>query len=485
MWRLVPKLGRIASLPPGEGGVYSRRVRAWQTGDPRITTAFPQPDSALPLTPRPHPAGRPATLSRPGRGERGKQPLLLLILLLLTLAAPRSANAQILHADWIDEGQKNIAQFRQCGVRIVVLDHEGKPVPSALVHISLQQLSFPLGVPAAALPPPSAQPSPAAPFWRCINAVSLDSLTDWAHLQPNAAAPLNLQPVQAAMAAAEARGQTVRWGSVVNGDPGRLPNWVVDLHDQPLTYTIDRYLDQVFQPCGACGGQFDIYAGSLDHTFVEDRLGLDGLRDMVEHARIAARGATLCLRFEDAFDSQRLQQMIRRFAALRDAFINVDMIAMEGRFGGYVVQNQLARSLQWLHDLDVPVVVVDLEVGGPSPAAAAINAEMILRTLYADSNVKGIYFKGLHADDFTDPNAALIDQDGKPTPVGNIVDGLFHGLWGFDASLITDSLGETRCRVPPGVYQVTAKRFGGPSASGAFLVTGSEKERLLILQAKK
>ncbi len=66
--------GESAPLPPGEGGGSSRRVRAWQTGDSRIDD--PRNDvisgrNALEsvVTPRPHPAGVPATLSRRERGS--------------------------------------------------------------------------------------------------------------------------------------------------------------------------------------------------------------------------------------------------------------------------------------------------------------------------------------------------------------------------------------------------------------------------------
>ena len=62
--------GHIAPLPEGEGGRYSGRVRAWPTGDSRINAMFLRQNSTSFVLPRPHPAGRPATLSRRERGWR-------------------------------------------------------------------------------------------------------------------------------------------------------------------------------------------------------------------------------------------------------------------------------------------------------------------------------------------------------------------------------------------------------------------------------
>ncbi len=76
------KSGHAAPLPPGEGGRYSGRVRAWHTGYSRVTAVFLWRDSASFVFPRPHPAGRPATLSW---RERGKLPGFLGITLLAAI----------------------------------------------------------------------------------------------------------------------------------------------------------------------------------------------------------------------------------------------------------------------------------------------------------------------------------------------------------------------------------------------------------------
>ncbi len=76
----------IAPLPPGEGDRYSGRVRAWRTGDSRINALFSSPDSTFLVLPRPHPAGRPATLSLSGGRERGYAPEILRTALAIILA---------------------------------------------------------------------------------------------------------------------------------------------------------------------------------------------------------------------------------------------------------------------------------------------------------------------------------------------------------------------------------------------------------------
>ncbi len=99
------KFGGVAPLPPGEGGVYSRRVRAWLTGDLGIGGEFSRKISISFVLPRPHPAGRPATLSRRERGTLPCNPCALVIVFLLaatTMAADPAPSATVAatHPSW-------------------------------------------------------------------------------------------------------------------------------------------------------------------------------------------------------------------------------------------------------------------------------------------------------------------------------------------------------------------------------------------------
>ena len=67
-------MGFLAPLPSGEGGRYSGRVWAWPTNNPRTNGTLAPQNPASTVTPRPHPAGVPATLSRPRGGEGHSTP---------------------------------------------------------------------------------------------------------------------------------------------------------------------------------------------------------------------------------------------------------------------------------------------------------------------------------------------------------------------------------------------------------------------------
>ncbi|MCX5658708.1 MAG: hypothetical protein NTW19_03175 [Planctomycetota bacterium] len=411
-------------------------------------------------------------------------PRFLLALLLLTLAAP-AARGQILRGEWVDQSQKEIEARRKTALRVMVLDKEGKPVEGAPVRISLRRQAFALGAPMRSLPVAADMKGDLTTgpgMLRCVNAMSLDALTDWPRIKPKAGAAIDTAAVEEALARAASRGNQVRWGTVLSADTGRLPEWVAELQGPALRAKLGEHVAWTFEQFGRRADQFDIYSDTLQKTFVEDRLGVEALRGLVEKARASAPGATLCVRLEDGLAAEKIQPAIRRITALRESFVDIDMIAIEARFSGTVSQIQLARSLAWLRGLDIPIVIVGLEVGGPSPAAAAINIEVVLRTLYAEPAVRGIHFAGLRADEFTDPAAALLEADGAPTPAGQIVDKLFTSLWRTETLGGADPLGNVRCKVFPGHYEVEAILPDRSIARGSFFVPQSERERLAVVQ---
>lgn len=409
---------------------------------------------------------------------------LLLLMVLLALAAT-PARGQILRGEWVDDTEKAIDEHRKTALRVLVLDKQGKPVEGAPVRISLRRHAFPLGAPAGSLPVEADMKgdlTTGPAMVRCLTALGLEGLTDWPRLQPKAGAAIDTGEINEALARASTRGMQVRWGTVLTADIARLPGWVAEQRGADLRTTLAGHVEWTFEKFGRQADQFDLYANVLPKAFVEDRLGVDALRALVEKARAAAPNATLCLRLDDALAAEKIQPAIQRITALRESFVDLDMIAIEARFSGTVSQLQLARSLAWLRGLDLPVMIVGLEVGGPSPAAAAINMEIVLRTMLAERAVRGIHFAGLRAEELNDPAAALLEADGKPAPAGQIVDGLFSKLWRTELLGQADPLGNLRRRVFPGLYEVEAVLPDRSIARGSFFVPASAHEKLAVVQ---
>jgi hypothetical protein len=394
-----------------------------------------------------------------------------------------AAHAQVLTGEWVAESEKKIDAVRKVDLRVIVLGRDGKPVPHAQVHVRQLRHAFALGFVAADTDWP--QDASEQAVWRCFNAVSFDRLADWAVLQPDGPLQWQAGALMQAIQQAHVHGWTMRWGGVISADAGRLPGWAASLEGSALRAALDDQVARVLNAGAQCANEYDLYTDTLDHSFVEERLGLAMLRRMYEQARATSPEARLAVRFSDALVGQRLQLLVRKVTDLRQAFIRINRIAIEQRIGGVLVQQPLARGLQMLGELQLQVVIAALEVGGASPTAAALNMETALRTLFADPHIIGIYIAGLQAGHLADPAAALFDDTGQPTPSGRVLDNLFHELWRTDQTLTTDDLGNVFTRVFAGTHHLSTSLADGTSIEMDVYVPPANEQgdgRLIILE---
>lgn len=441
---------------------------------------------------------RPARLSsRPSLHFRGGGLLRALFCIAIAFinSITTNAHAQILRGDWVDAADKSIEKSRKVALRVLVLDKAGKPTPGVEVRLEQLRHAFAWGVPASALPelkvdaPPrspdvmlaSVQSWPApAPVWRCFSAVSLESLTTpYRAGKPTADADAALR---SRVDSCNDRLIPTRWGGVLSADAGRLPGELATSKGEPLARLLSASIDRSLR-AGRGVRDFDLYTHSVDHDFIESKLGSGAVRKLYEQAKLASPNSTLTLRFEDCLQGERLQTMIRRMIDMREAMVPVDALAIDARFSGNVLQAPLSKSLDWIGGLKMPVSLVQFEVGGPSPAQAAINLEMVLRLAYAEPCVQGIWFAGVKGDQLTDATAALLEADGSPTPAGDVFDRLVHGLWWSDVRANTDSLGYARGRVFAGHYRVSATLSDGSVAESLVsLPLGAQGEKDVVIQ---
>jgi len=163
-------------------------------------------------------------------------------------------------------------------------------------------------------------------------------------------------------------------------------------------------------------------------------------------------------------------------------FVGFDAVAIEARFNGAVMQAPIERTLQWIRQIDKPVDITQLEVAGPSEMAAAINLETVLRVLFAEPTVRGIWFAGVTAEQCAEASAALVTPDGKPTASGDIADRLIRDLWWSDLIVATDELGNARARVFAGTYHISANTGENEVAQTSVLAPMDSTERTVVIQ---
>ena len=401
----------------------------------------------------------------------------------LCLSVVPTSHAQTLRGDWVKRTEAEIDQHRKTDVRVIVLDEEGNYVPGATVRIEQLRHAFRLGY--AVGPGGFDRFDPEGPVLRCFNTVSLERWTAWPRLQPEPGRR-DLGELQPLIDKAHEQGMDVQWGGVVSADPARNPDWAAALPSEVLEAVLDAHVDSVVDRFGRDVRRFDLYTDAMSHDFVELRLGEQMIRRLYEQAQASAPGATLAVRYRDTLLGARLQDMVQHVTAMkREKFVPIERVAIEQRMNGTLMHSPLSRALSWLDRLKLDADVVNLQVGGDSEAAAAINLETLLRTLFANPHIDGISFAGLTGEAFAEPNAALLLADGKPTPSGTIVDGCFRELWWTDHEATTDELGNVEARVFPGEHRITASLPGGRDVSIRLWIEKSPESRVVLVQPVK
>lgn len=401
-----------------------------------------------------------------------------LVTLLLAVSPPRAV-AQMLSGEWVNASDKQIEEHRKTRLRVLVLDASGQPRPMTMVTVTQQAHAFTWGVAAAAVP--EAQPLPGV--WRCFNALSLEPVGDLMHTRPLEGAP-DFAAVEAKLATLP-RGWTARWGGVISADPNASPAWVSQKRGVELEQALNTHAAQVVERYSGRVRGFDLYTHLIDHNVIEARLGGGAVRGLFENVLAANPRASLGVRFDDALEGPRLPLMIQRVRSLREAFVPFDHIALGGRYGGTLVHATLRAATDWIAQLDMPVTIASLEVGGGSPAAAAINMEMVLRTFFSQPSIQGIYLSGLTKAQVTDPTAALLGDDGSPTPVGELFERMTRGLWWTDTQVRTDLMGNARTKVFAGRYTLSVDYGDGNKVSVDVWLPVAEGERTVVLQPLK
>jgi len=394
-----------------------------------------------------------------------------------------SSMAQMLAGPWLIESEQHIDQLRKTDLRVIVMGATGDPAGGVKLRIKQTRSVFHLGfvMPESGMP----QVDWDAPLWRCFNAVSLERMTGWPELEPQPGVGLDAdraQRIERALAQAQARDMFVRWGPLVSADVGRVPYWVAELAEDHLVEAVLGYRDRVVQRFRGRVDQFDVYTQTLDHRFLEDRSGNALIRKLYDSLPALSPGAVGCARFDEAFAIGRAQAMQRRVTAMHEAIVPIGVVAIDHRFSGTLERSSLERTLKRIDLINHPVVISGLTVGADSVLMSSINMDLVLRTLNERPNLTGIWFAGLTEEELIEPNAALIDDRGKLTPTGQLVDSLFYGLLRTDVDTLTDELGNVRVRAFPGAYRITATLRDGTELTTRAWLEKSQDPRVILLE---
>ncbi len=389
--------------------------------------------------------------------------------------APRMG-AQFVSGDWVERGEAKIREARTTPVSFLVLDAEGRLVPGAEVRVEQQNHAFTLGFVVHDSFPERFDAD--AEGWRVFNAVSLEAMTSWRQMQPSGPDDLARGEMDRVIAAARAAGLRVRWGSLVSAEAFDLPEWVVPLRGETLLDAMRSYAQRMALAYAQDIDELD----AAEHTLGHDRLSPAMLRLLAMDLHAAWPGAAVSVRYEQALAGARTFEVVSAMDDVLKQRLGIDAFTIDHSFPPReIAQDLLEPAVQRLAKVGGVLNVGSLEIGATHGIEAAVNSEIVLRTLFAEPAVTGIYFSGLTDHDTADPSAALFDHDATPTAIARTADRLFRETWWSDETLTTNALGQATTRVFRGDYVVTATLPDGSTVTAPLGLRERDEESSEII----
>lgn len=336
-------------------------------------------------------------------------------------------------------------------ISFLVLNADGKLAPNATIHIEQLNHTFTVGFVAHGGFPETYDAD--AEGWRVFNAVSLEALTSWRQMQPSGPDMFSREAVDAVIDRSGAAGLRVRWGALVSADAFDLPEWVVPLRGDALFTAMRAYGDRVAEAYGQAVADVDVAEETLDH----DRLSPAMIRLLALDLRATWDPLPPRLRYEQAMLGSRTFGVVDAMDSVLKQRLGIEGFSVDQTFPPRpVAQDLLEPALKRLAKFGQPLTIASLEIGGAHAIQTAVNTETVLRTLFAEPMVTGIYLSGLFTDDMSDASAAVFDDRGEPTAVARTLDRLFREVWWTDVTLTSNELGQAQTRVYLGDHRVTA-----------------------------
>ncbi len=365
-------------------------------------------------------------------------------------------------------------------LQVIVVDQAGNPVSGAKVRIKQRRHAFTFGL---TLPegggafefPDNWQ---TLPLWRCVNSVNLNYLGRWDYIEPF----LGNQKFQATdrwLDFAREHGLDVQWGSVFSARTDRQVDWVTSLGRRDLEAALGLHVRSLLNRVGRQVSGFDLYTDVLDGHFIENRLSTVMLRRLFEQAGAiqAAGGAGgtggFAIGMEDVTAPGRIPKVIQQVAALKQAFVPLDALALGIRLRSPVTRPRLSKALSWLSSLDCPLWIRSLTTDASTPKQVASDMSLAMELLFESSMVQGIWL------DFSE--SGLIDSTGTVTVAGQQIDHLFRKVWWSDFTAQTDERGNVQTRAFTGLYDISAILPDGQIVWTSLYLSADPRRRLVVV----
>ena len=323
------------------------------------------------------------------------------------VGAPAVTPVEGVHAR-SDAQDARIRAHRQSELIFIVLDREDRGAQGAVVRIEQETHAFRIGfrLPADGPPMPAGY-DPDAAGWRVFNAVSLAERTGWRDLQPDGPGDFEGRRIRAALTEAARAGLAARWGPLVPGSVIDLPEWAVPLRGDDLRRVLAAYLDRVVGRYGHAVTGIDLPGRPAD-----GRLGFGMVRLLQQQADALAPGTPLNLAFAAGLAGPEAGPARQRAESAAQQFVGHRGLTLGGRLGA-AASEVLDPALERWRALARPAVIEPLAVAEDPTLASGENLRRVLRSLFAEPWIDGIYFNAITPASAGRPRRRVVRRRGR------------------------------------------------------------------------
>jgi endo-1,4-beta-xylanase len=391
-------------------------------------------------------------------------------------------------ADWKDEANARIARLHQRAVRLRVVDEQDNPAAGISVEIHQVRQAFPFG---AAMSRAVLRNKRYAEFFKThFNWAVFGNESKW-YSNERIQGRDHYRDADAMLAWCESNDIPVR-GHCIFWEPQRWqPRWLRGLSGDQLRQAVEHRLTSAVTHFRGRFVHWDVDNEMLHGSFFKDGLGesiwpwmFKRAHEMDPEVKLFVNDFNI-LSVDQAFDQVQTDEYVASIRRLLDQGAPIHGIGIQGHLWHEdILANPrvLKERLDKIAALGLPIWITEFDVADYDETRCADKLELVYRTAYSHSAVKGIMMWVFWAgDSWRGPNAGLAHRDWTLNEAGKRYEALMKE-WSTEISGTTDADGLLSFRGFHGDYEATVTKPDGAEANASFSIERGEEPQEVTIQ---
>jgi endo-1,4-beta-xylanase len=384
-------------------------------------------------------------------------------------------------APWRTGAAERIEQIRKGPMEVCVVDGQGRPLPGAVLSISMVRHSFGFGT-AVVASRITSNGTYREHLVDMFNEAVFENDLKWPSFLNLSARPT----IVSALDTLDARHIPVRGHNIIWPAWQHMPDFMGDLADDPerLRLEINSHIDEVTSFTRGRLNDWDVINEPYSEHVIQDRLGDEVMADWFKRARRNDRAVKLYLndfaiisaggRSTDKQDSYF--DLVNYIDSLGG---EVDGIGFQGHFGGELTSIERVYSIvDRFAALGKEIKITEFDIDLNQRDVQAEYTRDFMTILFSHPSVKSILCWGFWAGAHWKPDAAFFDEQWNLRPHGEIWRHMIREEWWTPpVDTVTDTAGKFRFDGFLGTYKYSVSH-GDTVRSGIFTLEHSHRDSI-------